>query len=1380
MIDLLSKKVRIIKILTFLFLSITVLSSRAQTGIPKPYTLPSPNASSLGIFGEIPISYNTGLPNINIPIYQIDGKYARVEISLSYHAEGVRPELHPGWVGAGWNLNAGGAITRVMRNINDELNAINFPNSGYYFKKSQLNTSDWSSSSKLSNYNAYYIGYDTEPDEFLFNFLGFSGKFLMNEKGEWVVQSDDNLKVEFNGVFLQTFIESSSYGNSGYGYHSRPFEKFIITDGNGTKYTFGGSDAIEYTDEIKPLDINRRGELFLATTWYLTRIESFDGSEVINFTYERGPFISQLYKSISFSSVNASNGGFLDPGCSSWSASINYDGNIVSPVYLKEISSETSGVKIEFIKSLSNELNYTAQDYSGIFRVANVDDLLILDSWDSEYLSQFTSPKYKKIQWLKLDDIYIKTFSGELRRQFNFGYNNNSNERLFLMNFTEYGPRDLTGRQFTFSYLNKNLLPKYLETITDHWGFNNGVAFPGLSNYSPSLRTPNDKVFYGIIQEITYPTGGKTVFEFEKNNYSSYISDNRSSCINETGIAGGLRIARIKNVDANGIQNTKNFYYVKNYVPGGATQSSGILNVKPRYDYSFLGKSYDGHDFRYYFSNSNPIIPLTSYSAGKHVAYSEVAEVLENGAYTIYKYTDYNTNKDDVPVNLFNAEYNPYIPFNSRPQERGKLLSCIEYDSNGFPVRGLFNTYGVVQRNISGPARSLFKKTLVQCSGSAGRQANIRVAYLNLNHSYLLTKSQNVFYKKNTSDINYTKTTDYLYQNDRVNSPTLISTSDLSGPIDKKELRYLNDVYTYTGQSTMPLYSAMNYLTSQNIINNPIEVVDYKWNSDSYNVVGSEFNEYLGFPIGSNKVYLSKKRKLELDAPVADSSFIKLKINSVQLLMDPKYKVEQENKYDNFGNLIETYNSNDIHTSLTWGKTNHRVYSQTANATSNEVYYEGFEDRPIMDGWEQYGYSNFARTGNISLRIDKPTQGEAYFFGPYLDINNALAKKYKYSCWVYSQGPSTQLFFFMKPNTDSDRYSSGWQTVDLNNTKINEWVYLEGEISVPANMKRIYLRVDNNGGGTVFFDDLRLIPSDAQMESYTYDELNGITSKTDANDITTYFEYDELGRLSSVKDFKINPLKQFYYHYKNHEITDDVFGCRVEFNSQGGSKVFGVFAIKGSLIGAPANPTRLGYDFNGWFKEPACTTPWNFETETVMNSLTLYAKWTIKSYSISATTSSGGTVTPNGITNVNFGGTVTYTITPNSGYIIKDVKVNGTSVGTPSVYTFSNVTGNQTLFVEFEQNNMVSPQSLFFEGISVAQSVNISSTSSWTITKSATWITVTPTSGSGNGTITIRASKNFSEPRNGTVTVSFGGVTKTIFIEQDSIEIIKDGLQKIE
>lgn len=77
------------------------------------------------------------------------------------------------------------------------------------------------------------------------------------------------------------------------------------------------------------------------------------------------------------------------------------------------------------------------------------------------------------------------------------------------------------------------------------------------------------------------------------------------------------------------------------------------------------------------------------------------------------------------------------------------------------------------------------------------------------------------------------------------------------------------------------------------------------------------------------------------------------------------------------------------------------------------------------------------------------------------------------------------------------------------------------------------------------------------------------------------------------------------------------------------------------------------------------------------------ANFAINTYAITATAGANGTVSPAGATMVNHGAGQAYTITPVSGYHIVDVKVDGTSVGAVSSYTFSNVTAGHTIAAAF-------------------------------------------------------------------------------------------------
>ena len=82
---------------------------------------------------------------------------------------------------------------------------------------------------------------------------------------------------------------------------------------------------------------------------------------------------------------------------------------------------------------------------------------------------------------------------------------------------------------------------------------------------------------------------------------------------------------------------------------------------------------------------------------------------------------------------------------------------------------------------------------------------------------------------------------------------------------------------------------------------------------------------------------------------------------------------------------------------------------------------------------------------------------------------------------------------------------------------------------------------------------------------------------------------------------------------------------------------------------------------------------------------TIAATFAINTYAITATAGSGGTMTP-ATTNVNYGGSQTFTVTPDTGYQVAGVAVDGVSQGAITSYTFTNVTAAHTIAATFSIN----------------------------------------------------------------------------------------------
>lgn len=77
-------------------------------------------------------------------------------------------------------------------------------------------------------------------------------------------------------------------------------------------------------------------------------------------------------------------------------------------------------------------------------------------------------------------------------------------------------------------------------------------------------------------------------------------------------------------------------------------------------------------------------------------------------------------------------------------------------------------------------------------------------------------------------------------------------------------------------------------------------------------------------------------------------------------------------------------------------------------------------------------------------------------------------------------------------------------------------------------------------------------------------------------------------------------------------------------------------------------------------------------------------------YTITATAGTGGSISPSGSTSVTEGSNKTYTITANAGYKITDVKVDGSSIGVSSTYSFSGVSSSHSISATFSSAASIS------------------------------------------------------------------------------------------
>lgn len=490
-------KNKLLTLLSIIEMLLGIISSGYTQELWKPNTTvsSSPTAASLGQYIDFPVTLSNGLPNINIPLYELHSSRITVPISLSYHSGGIKVSERTSTMGLGWSLVAGGGINRVVNGLPDEgsrgfLNMVfpdeERPNSGY---KLQC----------LANkiYNHYipnYFSYDGQPDMFYYNFQGINGKFAFRNQP---------------ALGAKPQIATLPYAPIKIDYQpgdARLRPTFIITNTDGTIYEFGKDDRTDIStigvsnaaDYYK--DENENGDSYensFTSAWYLTKIISADKSDTVSFVYAHDPIA--FYHSRIMTYLFDQRGPDPVGGSSFLQTSRSYNQHSETNALLKEINCRSGKIIFNYKPDQAMPALETIDIYAN------------------------GSSGIQKIKTFSLETSFFDTHIGA----------ENVNT-LRLDKVTEMGYQNSTAVSkppYVFSYAT-NVAPPYETNSQDIWGYYNGhYNVPDNDNltlfnkgpqaspiYTPEKRAANpDYMGEAILTRITYPTGGFSAFEFEPN-----------------------------------------------------------------------------------------------------------------------------------------------------------------------------------------------------------------------------------------------------------------------------------------------------------------------------------------------------------------------------------------------------------------------------------------------------------------------------------------------------------------------------------------------------------------------------------------------------------------------------------------------------------------------------------------------------------------------------------------------------------------------------------------------------------------------------------------------------------------------------------------------
>ncbi len=143
-------------------------------------------------------------------------------------------------------------------------------------------------------------------------------------------------------------------------------------------------------------------------------------------------------------------------------------------------------------------------------------------------------------------------------------------------------------------------------------------------------------------------------------------------------------------------------------------------------------------------------------------------------------------------------------------------------------------------------------------------------------------------------------------------------------------------------------------------------------------------------------------------------------------------------------------------------------------------------------------------------------------------------------------------------------------------------------------------------------------------------ETDVIATKTISN---TYCDFADSMTQAGSYTFKVTAVstdESYTDSSAESNVSAALSAYTVTFDSNGGTSVASQVVINGGKATSPQAPGRMGYSFGGWYREETYENMWNFSSDTVSGTTTIYAKWTLNAPTVNVSAKPSNTGTYNG------------------------------------------------------------------------------------------------------------------------------------------------------
>ncbi|CAM1344186.1 RHS repeat domain-containing protein [Tenacibaculum amylolyticum] len=1059
------------KILYGMFSMLWIATSYGQE-LPK-IIQPAPEARKMIEYGNIPVSFNTGVTSVGVPLYSLKAGNLQLPISLSYHSSGVRVNDPDGLTGLKWTfVNGSGSVNRTVKGRPDE-NTAN-PISGWLY--TSQNITDYDNPSELHKAYIEQGCSDLEPDEFSVSLpTGQSASFIFDNQRQIVFTPDSKgMKVDFFNDYTL---------NSG----------FKITDTSGAEYLFTVKEA-NVSQVSGGGVLNPCPTVNYTSSWKLSSITLPNNAGQVTYTYTDDSYSenyvatqSEILQEPLIPNLNAPTSGVQTV----------YTTNTYN---LKLVSSIT-------FKNIEIQYGYTAKN--------NVND--------GKKLSTITV--YTDI------DATGDVTTGNQVEKYNFLYDFNGNQRMFLTSIDKVSKTNEIENYRTFEYENKDLFPSKGSFQIDHFGYFNarantklipsglyrlyGEAAGGFiyTNYNGADRELNtDRINTGNLTKVIYPTKGWTSFVYEPN----------------YGLSGGTEEINYESFTYQAAPLNSNSGW-HTFTSDPFTIDTGVFSFNSITVYNFDGAfpiTYVKPVVELINSSNEVVKQYVLQQQGENISNDDFILNLPQGNYTV-RVKIYNASSYVLTVTVRGGyETTSTAPIINKYFGGLRVKSISNYDSdNLLPIKKSYNysdfsNAALTSGHVFGRQSSYNDEiTIVQPLQGGASYTVISQNFMKLSSSTM----QNIAYSRNAP---------VLYEN-------VEEVFEGNGTSFKNRYYYKNYGLNITGTKIALASGAVyqDYLLE-----------DYAngilWKKESFNSadgkVNSEVYEHhflatdVNMPLDKIVCY-----KAHVYAPVNCTTIPRQKI--IRWFAPKKTTSTVHNSTGNIVTVSESFYDNSAHRLPT---RQFITNSKGETMITTTKYAHEMNNTALKNKFriaEPLRVETSKKVGNNTTKL--ATQNTIY-----KDFGNGI---YQPEIVQTSKGDASLQDRVTYHSYDSSS-ANPKEISKTNGTKIYYvWGYhgaqpiakIEGYESISTSQLSVInaaIAASNldtdQATETTLRDRLTAIRDafvGAQVTTFTYDPLIGRTSITDPRGETMYYGYDQFNRLEVVKDAQGKILKENKYHYKN-------------------------------------------------------------------------------------------------------------------------------------------------------------------------------------------------------------------------------------------------------